>query len=70
MKFQRVIKIDKVAWGSISGSTRYGLKQGRSQGEMGEIHPPETEKIVVEKWCYFRRLYFSNKFSKKNKNKK
>ena len=34
--------------------------QGRSQGgERGEIPPPpETEKIVVEKWCYFRELYF------------
>ena len=35
--------------------------QGRSQGGgRGEIPPPppETEKIVVEKWCYFRRLYF------------
>ena len=28
-------------------------------GEEGGISPPpEAEKIVVEKWCYFRRLYF------------
>ena len=33
--------------------------QGRSQGGRGEIPPPhETEKNVVEKWCYFRKLYF------------
>ena len=35
-------------------------QQGRSQGgKGGEIPPPpETEKIVVEKWGYFRELYF------------
>ena len=31
--------------------------QGRSQGGRGKP-PPETEKNVVEKWCYFRKLYF------------
>ena len=31
--------------------------QGRSQGEWGKSPPPETEKIVLEKWCYFLRLY-------------
>ena len=30
--------------------------QGRPQGE-GEASPPETERIVVEKWCYFPELY-------------
>ena len=30
----------------------------RRQGEHRERSPPEIEKIVVEKWCYFRRLYF------------
>ena len=34
--------------------------QGRCQGEGGGNPPPspETEKIVVEKWCYLRGLYF------------
>ena len=32
------------------------IKQGRRQ-EGGGVHPPETEKIVVEKWCYFPELY-------------
>ena len=27
-------------------------------GGKGGNPPPETEKIVVEKWCYFRELYF------------
>ena len=31
--------------------------QGRCQGGRGKSPPPETEKIVVEKWCYFRKLY-------------
>ena len=26
-------------------------------GEGGKLPPPETEKIVVEKWCYFPELY-------------
>ena len=30
--------------------------QGRPQGD-GGAPPPETEKIVVEKWCYFPELY-------------
>ena len=29
--------------------------QGRPQG--GASPPPETEKIFVEKWCYFPELY-------------
>ena len=28
--------------------------QGRPQGG---APPPETEKIIVEKWCYFPELY-------------
>ena len=40
--------------------------KGIARGKGGKS--PETEKIIIEKWCYFRRLYFSNKFSK-NKNK-
>ena len=27
-------------------------------GSWGVQTPPEPEKIVVEKWWYFRRLYF------------
>ena len=27
-------------------------------GGKGENSPPQAEKIAVEKWCYFRRLYF------------
>ena len=30
----------------------------RGEGKGGNSPPPETEKIVVEKWCYFRKLYF------------
>ena len=30
----------------------------RGGGEHRERPPPEMEKVVVEKWCYFRRLYF------------
>ena len=32
-----------------------GARRGGGKG--GEIPPPETEKIVVEKWCYFPELY-------------
>ena len=32
--------------------------KGVARGEGGTPPPPQTEKIVVEKWCYFRRLYF------------
>ena len=32
--------------------------QGRSQDGKGGKSPPKLKKIVVEKWCYFRRLYF------------
>ena len=43
-------------WGP---SDRGGVEwQGRNQGEKGRNPLPETEKIVVEKCCYFRRLYF------------
>ena len=37
-----------------------GAQQGRSQGGKGgnSPPPPKPKKIVVEKWCYFRRLYF------------
>ena len=30
---------------------------GARRGGRGEAPPPETEKIVVEKWCYFPELY-------------
>ena len=33
------------------------LYKGVARGKGGNP-PPETEKIVVEKWCYFRKLYF------------
>ena len=32
--------------------------KGVARGKGGNSPPPETEKIVVEKWCDFRRLYF------------
>ena len=60
----------KLSWpgssdhGSIIGESRLQSAsilgpQGRSQGgKGGKFPPPETEKIVVEKWCYFRKLYF------------
>ena len=32
-------------------------KQGRPQGGGGSSPPPETERIVVEKSCYFPELY-------------
>ena len=28
----------------------------RGGGRRGKLPPPETEKIVVEKWCYFPEL--------------
>ena len=31
--------------------------RGARKGEGGSFNPPETEKIVVEKWCYFQVLY-------------
>ena len=33
----------------------------RRGGEGGSFPPPETEKIVVEKWCYFPELYKKRK---------
>ena len=30
---------------------------GARRGVEGGKPPPETEKIVVEKWCYFPELY-------------
>ena len=35
---------------------KYRITHGRPQGVEGEA-PPQTEKIVVEKWCYFPELY-------------
>ena len=35
---------------------KYG--QGRPQGGGGKLPPPETEKIVAEKWCYFPELLY------------
>ena len=35
---------------------REGILNRYRKGERG--NPPEIEKIGVEKWCYFRRLYF------------
>ena len=34
---------------------KYFIREGAPRG--GEAPPPETEKIVVEKWCYFPELY-------------
>ena len=44
----------------VASGWKNALSQGRSQGgEGGKFPPPpETEKIAVEKWCYFRKLYF------------
>ena len=43
-------------------------KLSRTQG-VREVQPPsDPEKIVVEKWCYIRRLYFQQqRFSKRDK---
>ena len=39
---------------------------GAARGEHRERSPhPEIEKIVVEKWCYFRRLYFQQQLFQK-----
>ena len=43
--------------------------QGRSQGGKGEISLLETEIIVVENGVFSESSIFSNKFSKKIKNK-
>ena len=32
--------------------------KGVARGVKGGNPPPETEKNVVEKWCYFQNLYF------------
>ena len=37
----------------------------RGWGERGEIPPTETKEIVVEKWCYFRMLYFEKQIFQK-----
>ena len=39
------------------------IKQGprAQQGGRGKPSPQEPKKIVVEKWCYFRRLYFQDR---------
>ena len=53
-RLPRIINSSK----GVSGRV-YTHWQGRSQGgKGGNSPPPETEKIVVEKWCYFRKLYF------------
>ena len=36
--------------------------QRRPQGGGGRFPLPETEKIVVEKWCHFPELYKMTKF--------
>ena len=40
----------------IFTSVAYEARALPGEGKGG--NPPETEKNVVEKWCYFRRLYF------------
>ena len=49
-------------WNSSHNLGRGQVPKGIARGKVG--NPPETEKIAVEKWCYIRRLFFSNKFSK------
>ena len=43
-KIRRKDKIGYIAWAPGGGGTR-------------ERPPPKSEKIVVENWCYFPRLY-------------
>ena len=40
-------------------NTDSGVRMG-----VRDSNPTEPEKTAVEKWSYFRRLYFSNKFDK------
>ena len=43
---------------TISASSKLYTPHGRPQGRRGGGNPPpETEKIVVKKWCYFPELY-------------
>ena len=52
--FQEIGKMHRTGNTFIDRSHR--RRQG---GNTGNVPPPhEIEKIVVEKWCYFRRLYF------------
>ena len=44
-------------------------KQGRSQGEGGEIPPPETEEMLQKNGVISESSIFSNKLSEKIKNK-
>ena len=43
--------------------------KGVARGEWGKFPPPETEKIVVEKWCYFPELYKMTKVREDGKEK-
>ena len=49
------------------GFFRSSSLKGVAGGEGGKS-PTQTEKIVVEKWCFSDGSIFSNKFSKKKKN--
>ena len=60
-KFLIVQRCGKEATSTFSNAlaAQMGLGWGLDKGvARGRGNPPtETEKIVVENWCYFRRLY-------------
>ena len=46
-------------WRKLDFGSGTPHSKGVAGGKGGKSPPPpETEKIVVEKWCYFRKLYF------------
>ena len=46
--------LDKIV--AVEMKRTQGRRQGTGKG--GNPPPPETERNVVEKWSYFRKLYF------------
>ena len=61
----RDVELIQFYYGS-NAAGHYGLQtyqgittqtRGARRGEGGSFPPPETKKIVVEKWCYFPELY-------------
>ena len=66
---RKIKNSDRVEWTSADSSNHYksfeilikshGKSSGAGRGNTGNVPPPRNwKKILVEKWCYFRRLYF------------